>query len=66
MVKKTLKDTIIHSFVGGIFQGLGLTVGIALIAYFLGIFVNTLGGLPYVGDVLANIVNATLDALQRK
>jgi uncharacterized membrane protein required for colicin V production len=66
MIKRTLKDTIIHSFIGGIFQGLGLTVGIALIAYFLSFIVNAIGGLPFVGDMLANVVNATLEALKHK
>jgi ABC-type amino acid transport system permease subunit len=66
MVGKTLKQTIVHNFVGGIFYGLGLTVGIAVLAYLLSLLVGALGGLPVVGDFLADIVNATLDALQGK
>lgn len=64
--RRSLKQTIIHSFIGGIFTGLGLTVGIAIVAYILGHFVNIFGGLPIVGYYLANIVSATLDALQRR
>lgn len=61
-----LRTTFVHNFVGGIAWGLGLTVGISLVAYILSFTVSAFGGLPLVGDILANVVNATLDALKNK
>lgn len=58
-----LRDTMIHNFFGGIAWGLGITVGIAFIAYILGGAVSLVGGLPLIGKFLANIVTETLKAL---
>lgn len=65
-ISPKLKNIMINSFVGGVFSGLGFTVGIALIAYILSMIVETLGGVPLVGDILANLVKATLEALKNK
>jgi hypothetical protein len=66
MQKRSLKETIIHGFVGGVFNGLGLTVGIAIVAYILSLFVDSVATFPVIGDFLANIVNATLTSLKNK
>lgn len=63
---ESLKRTFVRNFVGGIATALGLTVGIALISYFLSFMVSSLGGLPLVGNFLANIVNLTIESLGRK
>lgn len=60
----SLKNTIVHNFIGGIAWALGITVGISLVGYFLSLFVSAFGGIPLVGDWLANVVNATLNALE--
>lgn len=57
-----LRTTFIHNFVGGIAWGLGLTVGISLVAYLLGLLVSAFGGLPIIGITL----NSILEALKTK
>lgn len=63
---ESLKRTFLRNFIGGIATALGLTVGIALVSYFLSFIVSSLGGLPLVDNFLANIVNLTIDSLSRK
>lgn len=58
----SLKHTFIRNFIGGIATGLGLTVGISLVAYLLGLLVSAFGGLPVVGFTL----NSILEALKSK
>lgn len=60
-----MKDTLIHSFFGGIAWGLGLTVGLTFVAFLLRQLLNAVGGVPVVGDWIANIVKATLFALNK-
>ncbi len=66
MTRRKLRETMLHSFVGGIFTGLGITVGIAILAYILSLIVNLVGGLPLVGNYLANIIEATIYALNNR
>jgi ABC-type amino acid transport system permease subunit len=66
VITPKLRNTFTHNFIGGIAWGLGVTVGLALIAYILSLLVNIFGGLPLVGDWLANIVDVTLEALKTK
>lgn len=52
----------VRNFIGGIATGLGLTVGISLVAYLLGLLVPAFSGLPVVGFTL----NSVLEALKSK
>ncbi len=61
-----LRFTIVHSFVGGIAWAVGLTLGVSLLVYLLGFVATALGGIPVIGEWLAQVIKATLDALQRK
>lgn len=60
--KENLKATFVRNFIGGIATGLGLTVGISLVAYLLGLLISAVGGLPVVGFTL----NSILEALKSK
>lgn len=66
VITQKFKTTFLHNFIGGVAWGLGLTVGLALVTYILGLSVSIFGGLPLIGDLLANIVKSTLEALQSK
>lgn len=66
IITPKFKTTFLHNFIGGVAWGLGLTVGLALVTYILSLSVSAFGGLPLVGDFIANIVNSTLEALKNK
>lgn len=61
-----LKHTLLHNFLGGLAWAVGITVGISILAYLLTIIATALGAIPLIGDWLAQIIKATLDALQKK
>ena len=48
------------NFIGGIAWGLGVTVGISLIAYLLGLVLRAFEAMPFIGERLADIVEHTL------
>jgi hypothetical protein len=56
----------INNFIGGLGWVLGVTVGVALLAFILTVIMNALGGVPVIGSGLASLIKATLDALGRK
>lgn len=60
-----MKDTLIHSFFGGIAWGLGLTVGLTFVAFLLRQILGSVGGVPVIGDWIASVVKATLVALNK-
>ena len=63
VITPKLRDTMVHNFFGGIAWGLGITVGITLIAYIFGRVVTVVGGVPFIGKFLADIVAETLKSL---
>lgn len=63
VITENFKKTFLHSFIGGVGWGLGLTVGITIVGYLLSLLVNIFGGIPLIGSFLATIVSATLNAL---
>ena len=65
-VYRPLHKMVRDNFIGGIAWALGATLGIALIAAILGILVNVLGGVPFIGEKLADIVSATNHALKNR
>ena len=66
---KSLAGEVWEKFLGGaafgLGQALGLTLIFALLLRYLGQFVQTLGGIPYIGTLLANLISATEQALQK-
>ncbi len=43
------------NFRAGIYRGIGLTLGVALILVLLGWLVTVLGGIPYIGDFIRSV-----------
>jgi Zn-dependent membrane protease YugP len=43
------------NFRAGIYRGIGLTIGVALIIVLLGWLVTVLGGIPYIGDFVREV-----------
>jgi hypothetical protein len=54
------------NFIGGIAWALGMTIGFAILAYVLGRLLNTIGGLPVIGNYFANIIDSTQKALNNR
>jgi hypothetical protein len=58
------------NFIKGFFSGLGwmfgATVGFALLLTFLSLLLGWAGGLPIVGNLIANIIEVTNRALEAK
>lgn len=51
------------NFIGGIGWVLGMTVGVSLLALILSQVLTALGGLPIIGNWIAQIINVTQQAL---
>jgi hypothetical protein len=62
-LKKRASESFLLGIAYGLGQALGLTIIFALIFSYLGRLINALGGIPYLGGVLANLVSATQKAL---
>ncbi len=43
------------NFRAGIYRGIGLTLGVALVVVLLGWLVSALGGIPYIGDFVREV-----------
>lgn len=65
-ITSTYKRTFLFNFIGGVAWGLGVTAGISLIAYLLGLSLKTFEAMPLVGEKLADIVEHTLKALESR
>lgn len=63
VITPTVKHTLLHNFLGGVAWGLGVTIGFAIVGFFLSNVVNSIGGIPAVGGFFANLVRATLEEL---
>lgn len=63
---KNRKAGFIRGFVNGLGWSLGATFGFAILLTILGFVVRLLGGLPFVGGFFANLVEATMRAMQSK
>lgn len=59
-----IKQTLIHNFLGGMAWGLGLTLGVSLVAGVLSFVLSASGGIPLIGGWLAQLVQATLQAMK--
>lgn len=60
--KNTFKD----GFFSGIGWAFGVTIGFVLISTLLVYLFNLLGDLPFIGHFFANIVQSTLEQLQKR
>jgi len=66
MKKDSIKITFLKGFLSGLGWMIGATIGFALLLTFLTIVINWAGGLPVVGEILANIIEATNRALEAR
>ena len=62
--KISLKRSFIQGLVTGVGWGLGATVGIVILLWALGWIFSFLGGLPVIGNFLADVIAATQEALK--
>lgn len=45
------KQMIVNNFIGGIFWGLGATVGVSIILAILGLILSKINLIPFIGDL---------------
>ncbi|MBN1169318.1 hypothetical protein JXA63_05540 [Candidatus Woesebacteria bacterium] len=60
---QSIKDILKNGFFSGIGWAFGATVGFTVISTILATILRAAGGLPFVGGVIASIVQATLNQL---
>lgn len=60
-VKQSRKNLIINNFIGGLAWALGATIGLAIIVTFLGLILQNINLVPYVGNFVADIINFIID-----
>jgi len=56
----------LKGFLAGLGWAVGATLGFAIFVTLLSMILNLLGGLPYIGSVLADIIHFTNQALKTK
>lgn len=61
----TIPKIFFTNFIGGIGWVLGMTVGVSLLALLISSIISTLGGLPIIGNWIAQIVQVTQQALNK-
>lgn len=66
MKLESLKVTFFKGFLTGLAWMIGATVGFALLLAFLGVLINWAETLPVIGQILADIIEATSIALEAK
>lgn len=64
--RERLRTFFFRNFIGGIATGLGLTVGISLIAYLFSLLIPAFEGLPVIGNGTANIFSSIVETLRGK
>jgi small-conductance mechanosensitive channel len=60
-----LRRVFISNLIGGIGWVVGIAIGLTFLGLFLSTLVASLGGLPYIGEQIAEIISVTSDALLR-
>ena len=55
------KEIIINNFIGGIAWAVGATVGLAIIVAILGLILQNINLVPFVGNFIADIINFIID-----
>jgi hypothetical protein len=66
MNKTSIKLSFLKGFLSGLGWMIGATIGFALLLTLLTFVLNWAGGLPVVGEIIANIIEATNKALEAK
>lgn len=66
MKADAIKFSIVKGFLSGLGWMIGATIGFALLLTLITLLLNWAGGLPFVGEFLANIIEATNKALEAK
>jgi len=56
------KEIFINNFIGGLAWGLGTIFGATTVALVLGLIVHFLGGLPLIGELIAQVKQAAEEA----
>lgn len=64
--KKVHQSQFFKGFIGGLGWSVGATLGFAVFVALISMILNLLGGLPHIGNVLADIVIFTNEALKTK
>jgi hypothetical protein len=64
--KKEHPSVFLKGFLGGLGWTVGATLGFAIFVAVVSMILNLLGGLPVVGNFLANIIHFTSEALKTK
>ena len=59
-------EVFLKNFVAGLGWMTGATLGFALLLTFIGVIFRWLGGLPFIGEFLANLIDLTNKALETK
>jgi hypothetical protein len=57
--KTPLSKVIINSFFGGIAWAAGATIGLTILVAIISYILNLLGGLPFIGEIIGQIVQYT-------
>lgn len=56
----------LRGFLGGLGWAVGATLGFAIFVAIISMFLNLLGGMPFIGNVLADIIHFTNETLKTK
>ena len=64
--KKKQPSLFLKGFLGGLGWAVGATLGFAIFVAVLSMILNLLGGMPFIGSVLANIIHFTNEALKTR
>lgn len=62
--KTPLSKVILHSFLGGIAWAAGATIGLTILVGIVSYILNLLGGLPFIGEIVGQIVQYTQQYLK--
>ncbi|OGH11436.1 MAG: hypothetical protein A3B38_01245 [Candidatus Levybacteria bacterium RIFCSPLOWO2_01_FULL_36_13] len=57
---KSKRQIIFNNFIGGIAWGLGATVGLAIVLTILGVIVQNVNLVPFVGNFVADVIKFVL------
>lgn len=55
------KEIIINNFIGGLAWAVGATAGLAIIVAILGLILQNINLVPFVGNFIADIINFIID-----